>query len=195
MEQDSKKEARLNVLSTYINDMVAVERDISQALKGQQEDSDVATMPEVHRLIEMAAESAVARHDVLVQCAKDLDGKAGAAVKDAVMAAAGSLAGLFAKLRKHPVSKMLRDDITALNLAATAYSMLYTTAVAFDEEEMSAVALEHLNTLPEQIMEMTRLLPGVVVEELEKEHGPVNEEAAELATEAIQQAWEAEELV
>jgi hypothetical protein len=184
----TEKEKAQSVLRTYVNDMIAVERDIANALKGQREDEDVQAMPDVQKLIQAAADASQTRHDVLMQCAEALDGKAGAAVKDAIFAATGVLASLYDKLRKHPVSKMLRDDVTALNLAATCYGMLYTTAVAFDDDAIAQVSLEHLNSLPEEILQMTSILPRVIVDELKKEH-PVNDEAAEIAREAIDQAW------
>jgi hypothetical protein len=184
----TENEKARSVLRTYVNDMVAVERDIANALKGQREDEHVQAMPDVQRLIHGAAETSQTRHEVLMKCAEALDGKAGATVKDAICAATGALAGLYDKLRKHPVSKMLRDDVTALNLAATCYGMLYTTAAAFEDEAVAQVALDHLNTLPKEILQMTFLLPQVIVEELKKEH-PVNQEAAEFAREAIDQAW------
>jgi hypothetical protein len=190
---DTENEKAQSVLRTYVNDMIAVERDIANALKCQREDEHVQAMPHVQRLIETAAETSETRHDVLMKCAEALDGKAGAAVKDAIFAATGALAGLYNKLRKHPVSKILRDDVTALNLAATCYGMLYTTAAAFEDEAVAQVALEHLNTLPKAILQMTSVLPRVIVDELKKDH-PVNQEAAEIAREAIDQAWVSGEL-
>lgn len=193
MTADTDKQRTQTVLRTYVNDMIALERDIMNALKGQREDEHVQAMPDVQQLIGKAADASQTRHEVLMKCAEALDGKTGAKVKDAIFAATGTLAGLYDKLRKHPVSKMLRDDVTALNLAATSYGMLYTTAVAFEDDAIAEVALEHLNSLPGEICEMTSFLPQVIVEELRKDHS-VNSEAAEIAQEAIDQAWVTGEL-
>jgi hypothetical protein len=192
-DAEKQQEATQGVLRTYVNDMVFVERDIANALKGQRDDENVQGMPDVQALIQEAAEASQTRHDVLMKCAEALDGEMGAKVKDAVAATTGVLAGIYGKLRKHPVSKMLRDDVTALNLAATCYGMLYTTALSFEEDEIAEVALAHLNTLPQSIMKMTSVMPQVIVEELGKDH-TVNAEAAAIAREAIDQAWVSGEL-
>lgn len=180
---------RQSILRTYVNDMIALEEDFAQAVKGQLASEEVQRDPNVADLLHGLAGACEIRKEALERVSKELNGELGATLKEAAAAAAGTLAGLYGKLRKHPVSKMLRDDVTALNLAATSYGMLYTTAVAFHEDEVAETALENLNQLPAEIMDITTQLPGIVVSELAQEDAELNPEAAELASEAIEDAW------
>jgi hypothetical protein len=178
-----------SILRTYVNDMIGVEADIGNAVEGQCADSDVAARPHLHRLLRVMADTSVARREALQRHSEELDGKFGGKLKEAVMAAAGTLAGLYGKVRKHPVSRMLRDDVTALNLASTAYGMLYTTALAFNEERLAATVLQHLNDLPAQVKELSAQIPEVIVEELAKDDATVNMDAARYARAAMERAW------
>lgn len=175
-------------LRTYVNDMIAVERDVYNAVSGQIEDKRVQDVPQVHALLTEIATRSKGRLDNMEALSSKLEGKFGAAIKEAVAAATGLLAGIYGKVRKHPVSRMLRDDQVALNLCATAYGMLYTTALVYEEEEVAIASLEHLNELPAQIIGLTRVIPGIVVKELTEEH-PGDPEAAAIAQGAILAAW------
>lgn len=185
----STAEKQDSVLRTYVNDMIALERDITNAIEGQHSDGHVGAKPDVQRLLVQIASRSAARRDALAEHSEVLGGGMGAAVKESVTAVTGVLASLYAKVRPHPVSRMLRDDVTALNLAATSYGMLYTTALAYGDETIAETALRHLDELPAQIMEISSLIPGVVVKELAKDDPSVNTGAAELASEAIEQVW------
>lgn len=177
-----------DILRTYVNDMIAVERDVYNAVTGQSEDENVHRHPEVAALISAIATASQNRLASLEVASERLKGTLGATIKEAVAAATGTLAGLYGKMRKHPVSKMLRDDHVALSLCATAYGMLYTTALYFDDEDLSVTSLEHLNGITPQIKKLTSLLPAVVARELAADH-PGSPEAAAIAQEAIEAAW------
>jgi len=179
---------QISNLRMYVNDMLALEADISKAVSGQLDDDRVKAEPGVAELLRDIADSSTSRKRALEHLAEQLEGRFGAMVKEAIMSTAGVLAGLYGMVRKHPVSRMLRDNHVALNLAATAYGMLYTTAVTYDDDQIAEVALDHLNELPPQIMKLTRAIPSVVVKELN--HGePVSLDAESLANEAIEAAW------
>ena len=94
-----------------------------------------------------------------------------ATAKAAVATALGAFAGLYDKVRKDPVSRMLRDDYTALNMASFSYTMLHTTALAFHDEPVASLALKHLQDLTPLIMHLNEVVPHVVVKELQDE-GP-----------------------
>jgi hypothetical protein len=180
---------RRSILATYINDMLALEGNIAQAIERQHADHRVAHHPDVQRLLRSVISGSVARRDTLAQNAGEMVSDVVATIKDAIASAAGTLAGFYDQVREHALSKMLRDDVTALTMAATSYGMLYTTALAFEDNTIAETALRHLNELPPQIMEIASLIPGVVVEELAKDDPRVNMESAGFAAEAIDQAW------
>ncbi len=172
----------------YVNDTLALERDLKEAIDRQIEDEHVERSPEVAALLNEIAIANDARLANLGELSTTLGGGAGA-VKEAVAAAAGVLAGFYGKVRKHPVSRMLRDDYTALALAATAYSMLYTTAVALHDKHVAALAQRHLRDVTPLIMQLSRIIPTAVVAELAADFPDVNREAVEAGREATIRAW------
>src|SRR6478672_4306854 len=133
---DSK--ARQTLLM-YVNDVLALERDIQEAVHRQMNDEHVRQQSDAAALIKEIALFTDTRITALGELSNVLGGGVGV-IKEVVAAAAGVLAGLYGKVRKHPVSRILRDDYTALALAATAYSMLYTASVALRNEHSSIVA-------------------------------------------------------
>lgn len=175
-------------LRMYVNDMLAVEKDIFHAVSGQVADKNIKS-PDVAAFIQQMATKSGQRIKILETLSARHEGKIGAIVKEAVATATGTLAGIYDKVRKHPVSRMLRDDYVALSLASVAYGMLYTTALAFDDDAIADAALENLNEINPQIMEVTKLIPAVVVSEL-SESSPVTEDAADIALEAIEASWQ-----
>lgn len=179
------------ILRSYVQAMVGREWDLCEALKWQQEEADVKALPDVQRLLRRASEAAITRHEALVACARALDGTCGEMVK---MGVAGSTVSIFGKPRPQVVSCMLQEDITALNLAATSYGMLYTAAVALDHEDLMELALDHLEALPEDLHDMVSMLPELVVEELRHEYELINLEAAEAARSAMERTWPGHEL-
>ncbi len=178
-----------STLRMYLNDMLAVEKDLSNATQGQATDENVGKLSEVSLLIQEIARTSEARVKTLESLSEQHDGKWGAVVKEAVASAAGVLAGIYGKVRTHPVSRMLRDDHVALNVASIAYGMLYTTAVAFDDDKVAEASLEALNETASQVIRLATLIPGVVVGELATE-SPVHSGAAGLGVEAILAAWD-----
>ncbi len=118
-----------------------------------------------------------------------LGGGAGTVVKEAVAAAAGTLAGIYGKVRPHPVSRMLRDDATALSLAAIGYSMLHTAAVALREARVATVAQRHLRDVTPLVMHLGRVIPAAVVVELGEDFPNVDADAAQHGVAAVREAW------
>lgn len=177
-------------LRSYVNDMLALEQEIASAITVQSADARVRSEPGIRCLLEDIAADSSARLGRLEDLTIQLDDQWGALVKEAVTAATGTLSGIYGMVRKHALSRMLRDDHVALNLTATAYGMLYTAALAYGNDEIAMVALEHLNALPPQIMKLAELIPDMVVKELAESDAAVNAHAAELANEAITAAWQ-----
>lgn len=97
---------------------------------------------------------------------------------------------LAAKTSGRAVSKILRDDQTALNLTATAYSMLHTTGLALDELPLATISLRHLKEITPLVMELGELIPSVVVHELTGHEPNLDPATAELARENISEAWD-----
>lgn len=187
---DAKSPAKaVQTLQMYVNDMVAMERDIKEALDWQCDDHGIARHPEASSLVREIAFGTDARLSAVSDLALTLGGGAGKALKEAVATAAGTLAGIYGKFRKHSVSRMLRDDYTALSLGAAAYSMLYATALALRDARAAALAQRHLRELTPLVMRLGQVIPSVVVAELGEEFPNIDAGAAERAVAATVEAW------
>ncbi|MDB6117104.1 MAG: hypothetical protein JWO08_885 [Verrucomicrobiaceae bacterium] len=176
-------------LRMYVNDMLAVEHDLTNALNGQLADDNIKSEPDIHALLTEILADSIARADRLKTLSDGLDGQVGAVLKEAVSSAAGTVAGWYGMVRKHPVSRMLRDDHVALNVASLAYGMLYTSALAYDHQEIASATLSYMGTLPGQIMELSQLIPEVVVKELAEDYPQVDTSAIDVAKRAMLNVW------
>lgn len=175
-------------LLMYVNDVLALERLIKEAVTSQSKDKNVCADFEASALVKKIADCTETRLNDLKQLSDSLGGGAGA-IKETVAAVAGVFAGLYDMVRKHPVSRMLRDDYTALALASTAYSMLYTTAVALRSDQVATVAKRGQCKVAPLVLLVSHLIPAVVVAELANDHPDVNHVAIDDAREVTSCAW------
>ena len=175
-------------LLMYVNDVLALERLIKEAVTNQGKDDDVRNHPETAALVDKIAATTETRLQDLKDLSESLGGGAGA-VKETVAAVAGAFAGLYDMVRKHPVSRMMRDDYTALALASTAYSMLYTTAIALRSDQVADVAKRGLGQVAPLVLEVSYLIPDVVVRELAQDNLDVDHAAIASGREATVKAW------
>jgi hypothetical protein len=188
--QDSKMKARSDILQKYVSDMIAVEDHIGAAVKRQTEDSDVYKHnPRAGQIINEIAQMTEQHAQHLKQHLEMLGGDPGKGLKEMATTALGAVAGMYDKIRNETVSKMLRDDYTALNLAAVSYTMLHTTGLALQDQATADLALRHLKHYASSIMEINQIIPTVVVEDLRNDVSIMNEMSAQQALENSQNAW------
>lgn len=177
-----------STLRQYVNDMLALEKGLLEAVERQRADERVKAMTDANTVI-LRIHSLLHEHvSVMENHGAALGSTPGGMLKDAVSSVTGAVAGLYDKLRQDPVSRMLRDDYTVLNLAAVSYGMLHTTGLALRDLVVANVALRHLQQLTPLIIELNRIIPSIVTKELGDEHD-VDPEAASLANQHIEQAW------
>lgn len=189
--QEKALKARSETLQQYISDMVAVEEHIGAAVKRQLEDKELSRLnPQAGQIVQR-----ITRHNE--QHIKDLKQQLGAlggdpakGIKEMASAALGVVAGLYDKVRSERVSKMLRDDYTALNLAIVSYSMLHTTGLAVQEHATAALALRCLKNYTSVVMELSALIPSVVVAELQENEVVIVESSVPQAVRNTQEAWQ-----
>lgn len=189
--QDRTAKQRAGMLQQYVSDMIAVENQIAEAVKRQAGDEHVAThTPAAGRIIQNISQLAQQHEQHLQDHLKSLGGDPAKGIKEAATQIMGALAGIYDKLRTESVSKMLRDDYTALNLAAVSYTMLHTTGLALQDQATADLALRHLRAYAEIIIEINRIIPRVVVEDLRDDLESVEAASAQRAIENTQQAWQ-----
>lgn len=183
-EQDKKRET----LQQYVSDMLATEKHILEAVERQREDDSVKQQSQASQLIGRI-------HSTLHQHTQQLDQhlntnfEGNSAVKEAVASTLGAVAGLYDKLRTKQVSRMLRDDYTALNMAAVGYTMLHTSGLALNDQPTAAMALRNLKDLTPLITQINQVIPQVVAFELTEDHPGANIGSGSEAMRNTQEAW------
>jgi ferritin-like metal-binding protein YciE len=181
---------RQDSLQQYVSDMLAVERHLLPAIENQSKNDRMARHPEARRLVNKIEATINSHVNGLKQHLENLGGDAASPVKSAVTAALGVAATVIENVRTDPVSKNLRDDYTALNLAAIGYTMLHTTGQALMDQQTADLAVSYLMDYTPLITEISKVIPEVVVSELQDETEVLDPGAAERAVERTQQAWD-----
>jgi hypothetical protein len=181
-----------DILQQYISDMLALDEHIHEAIRRQLEDERLKQFPEASKVVG-AIHSVLETHTAGLKVQlKSLGGEASGPVKEAVSTIAGLAAGLYDKVRHDPVSKMLRDDYTALNLAAISCTMLHTTGLALGNQSVADLAQRYLKDVTPIIVDISQVVPGVVVKDLEDNEVLIDRAVGQEAVRKTQQAWSAE---
>jgi ferritin-like metal-binding protein YciE len=177
------------ILATYVSDMIALERHILEAVDRQSNDETVKSFAQAILTIEKVKRNTQAHVAVLEAHLKTLGETSTAQIKQAVTALTGLASGLIDKVRVHGVAKDLRDDYTALSLAAISYTMLDSAALGLGHYETANLAKRHLEDLTPLIVEISEIMPFVVVNELVGETPVIDLSAAEQAARNTHHAW------
>ena len=176
-------------LKQYINDMIGLERDIANAIKIQTEDDRLLAFGELKAILDQIVHNSETRLEILKNISEEEDGSLGAVVKESITAITGTLAGIYGKMREHPVSRMVRDDIIALEVASVSYGMLFTLGLSIGHRECVVIAEQGLEQTPPLIIELTDLLPVIVADELAADAPLANPAAVQIAQASIRNAW------
>ncbi len=186
---------QMKTLQKYVGDMLGLEKHIYQAIKRQSEDKDMEKLPEAHGFVRQV-ESVINRHvTVLENHLNALGGSISAPVKDTVSSALGVAAGIIDMVRQNDkISVNLRDDYTALNLAAVSYTMLHTTGLAMQHQGTADLARDHLMELTPLITRINEMMPRVVAHELRDEGAIFSNTISQQAIENTQKAWSSDHI-
>ena len=176
-------------LKQYVNDMIGLEHHIINAVSLQREEDRVKIFGDLPTILDQLLSTSEARLVSLKKLSLAEDGAVGAAFKEGITSIAGSLAGLYGKIREHAVSKMVRDDIIAVHVTSIGYGMLLSLALAIGHEECAALATEGIEQTPPLIIALTDLLPMIVVQELAEDAPLKDPLAGKLAAVRIREAW------
>ncbi len=179
----------LNTVQQYVGDMVAVEDHIEEAIDRQ------LTLAKDYA----PADAAVNRFHQMVKDHREglkahlesIGGSESSPIKTAVADLFGMAAGVIDKVRTKAVSKALRDDYTAFNLAAVGYAMLHTTASGLGQAATADLAARYLRDYAGAVQQLNQLIPGVVVWELREDGHTVDAAAEAAGVRALNEAWRA----
>lgn len=177
-------------ISDWLGDIVALETHVEEAMDAQLKlDGDPTIASDIQRLHDTVRDS----KQRAVAFQQDYGSTAGNPVIKAGSNLTGKVAGLIDKLRNDSVSKALRDDYTAYNHVAIAYTMLYTAALAFADDETSAFAKAGLTTYASLVQDLNHLIPQALLQDLASgDHAPViAPDVLEKARQTIDGVWKA----
>jgi ferritin-like metal-binding protein YciE len=175
-------------IADYVGDMAALESHIEEALDRQLTEvkDDPVALAAVRDFHDM-----VKRHRDTLKAIEEETGKTiGSPIKEAGAALFGKAAGIIDLLRTEGISKGLRDDYAAFSLAAISYSMLHTTSTALGASRVASLAERHLRDHADAIMRINKIMPGVVIRELEKDGHQADSTAVEATGEAVLRSWQ-----
>ncbi len=177
-------------LQRYVSDVLSVEQHILEPLEKQARDERFQKQADAEALVR-DMERTTRRHiELLDSHLKSLGASTGSPIKRAATAALGLGAAAIDKVRPDTVSTALRDDYTALNLAAISYAMLHTTGLALKSESTANLAENNLRETAQLIMRINQVIPSVVARELADEGEDVQTSVGPLANRNIQLAWQ-----
>jgi ferritin-like metal-binding protein YciE len=180
---------RNEAINSYVTDMLALEDHIEKAVKGQL--TDLKEYPEVVvalQQIHVKIEHHISDLRMLID--QRNAGGVVESVKRAGSAVAGAAAGLIDLIRTEGLPKNLRDDYTAFSLANIGYVMLYTTALALEDQEVADLAHQHFRDYTEAVVQLNNLIPAAVVRFLEEEDHTVRANIVSEVNENVARAWE-----
>jgi len=183
-------EKRQATLRQYVSDMLAVEKHIHEAVRRQKADESVQKQPQAGQLINRIEQTLDDHIAGLESHVKTLEGSS-SSLKDAVTTALGVVAGLYDKVRAKEVSRDLRDDYTALSMAAIGYTMLNTSALALGDSRTADLAVRYLKDWTPLITGISRVIPLVVAYELTESHPNLDMSAGPESLRKTQEAWDA----
>ena len=182
---------RTDILNDYVTDMGAVEKHIHDAVERQLGDDETQKYPDAVRVLS-TLRSTLQGHVRALEAYNERteDGGVKEALKDAVAGALGVAAGFYDQIRgTDTVSRMVRDSYTATSLAAISYHMLYTTALALKADDLANLALRNLKELTPVLVDLSKVVCGVVAKELAAEGRAIDPTVGDEAVRATQEAW------
>lgn len=157
-------------ISDWLGDIVALESHVEEAMDRQLElESNNPSLTAAIKGFHDAVRDSKHRAE---QYQKEYGSTPGNPIIKAGSELLGKAAGIIDKIRADSVSKALRDDYTAYNHVAIAYTMLHTTAMALNDQATQNFAEQGLRTYATLVQELNHVIPEAVVEDL-KDNGEI----------------------
>jgi hypothetical protein len=175
-------------LKGHISDMMAVTEHILEAVRRQLEDNDVKSSPQTQSLLSRVEQTLQMQVTSLRTQLERFGTVSTNPIKEAFSQVTGAMAGLYDKVRPQTVSRMLRDDYTAMSLAVVANSMLHTTALCVNDSDCAQVAQNNMSQLASLIIQLGEAVLPEVERELAAEHR-VQPGASQTALANVRRIW------
>jgi ferritin-like metal-binding protein YciE len=176
-----------DAIKTYTSDLLALETHFLNAVKKQKSSESVKDEIVIELLHEL--DKTVSKNtSELERHLNSLDGKTKSDIKSKLASFAGSVAGLIDNARSDTVSKIVRDNYTALSMITVGYTMLHTLALANDDEALAEISENHLKECTNMVTEISKVVPLAVANEVIDDKDKADE-IGQRALHNTQQAW------
>jgi ferritin-like metal-binding protein YciE len=146
--------------------------------------------PEVMHELRRVRTSLEKHEEVLDARVRILGRTLSAPIKDAFSAVAGVAAGIIHGMRSDEALKSIRDDSTFINHLAVSYLILDTTARAVGDLDTAAIAESGYRDAARMLIEIDRLLPGLVLEELRRAGVATVADVSNEVRRTVKEAWD-----
>ncbi len=183
MDENSRK-----YIAKYVEDLHSLVSHGLQPFSLQLAESALKDHPEAKPTIEQFRATLQQHEALLDQRMHALGTSPTTLVQDTAAAVAGFAAGLYNHVRTEAVSKSLRDDYAFLSMCNVSWLMLLTTARSLGDHETEELAEQGYRDTARMAMEIDRLLPRLVFQELQQDHLPA-QNVSEWARGIVHTAW------
>ena len=152
-------------IADWVGDIVALESHVEEAMDKQLKLK--ADNPKLTATIKRFHDTVRDSKGRAVKYQEQYGSEAGNPIIKAGSTVLGKAAGLIDMVRDDSISKSLRDDYTAYNLLAMAYTMLHTTSMALEDNQTKAFAEQGLRTYAALVQDVNHVMPEAVLHDLE----------------------------
>jgi len=177
-------------LRTYISDLHALERHFMNAVK-QQKTSNKSTDKRAVELLNNLDKMASSHTQKLAAELDQMGAEVKSTIKSKLASFTGSVAGMIDNVRDDALSKMLRDDYTALSMITVGYTMLHTHALSNDNQKLADISKKHLDDCTIMITAISIVIKLNTAYEINSDTDKA-EEIGNLALENTQESWSPE---
>lgn len=181
------KDQNKNSEITYTSDLLALENHFLNAVKKQKVSDtikDEIVIELLHELDKTISKNSAELEDYL----ESKDSNTKSEIKSKLASFTGSIAGLIDNARSDTVSKIVRDNYTALSMITVGYTMLHTLALANDDESLAEISGNHLKECTNMVTEISKVVPLAVANEVIDDKDRAKE-IGQRALHNTQQAW------
>ena len=179
-----------DVLEQQLREQIALEEHLCKAIQEQVEEIRGAEFADARTLLQKTCEALELHFTPLNKLLDGLDQVARHEKAKAISRNGGGLIDHLAQgVPKQSLSKILRDDYSALNLVTISNTLLHTTALALEAKEVASTALKHLENLAPLVVRIGEIVPEVITRELRSGSPNIDLAVAQTALKNTQLAW------
>ncbi len=182
-------DAARKFLAKYLEDLHSLESHGLQPIRRQLSEGQMDGHPEALAAVR-DFEGVLQRHvDALEARLKQVGTSPTTAIQDAASVVAGVVAGFYNQIRSEAVSKSIRDDYTFFSHCAVSYLMLAIPARSLGDHDSEELAETGYRDHARLVMDIDRLMPTLVVQELKQDQLPAHE-VSDWAQRIVNTAWD-----